>query len=273
MNEKIKVHVLHTGTVIVDEALPFAYKSNPPFAWTGMFRSKKHQVALPVSTYLIEHPKGLILIDTGWHTDNRSKQLRNLSFQYPINKADLPEGQAIHEQLIKLDYKPSDIDYILMSHMHCDHADGLRLVKQAKKILVSEPEYKAIQTDKLHYLSHEWKGVHLDTFKFENTGIGPKSQSFDLFGDGTIQMIWVPGHSKGLACTMIKNSSDDFILLASDVGYAEKSWLEMILPGVIVDKEDARQSLAWVKKMAEDSNCIAAIANHDTNVKPHIIEI
>ena len=92
----------------------------------------KHQVALPVSTYLIEHPKGLILIDTGWHTDNRTKQLRNLSFQYPINKADLPEGQAIHEQLIKLGYKPSDIDYILMSHMHCDHADGLRLVKQAK---------------------------------------------------------------------------------------------------------------------------------------------
>lgn len=40
MNEKIKVHVLHTGTVIVDEALPFAYKSNPPFAWTGMFRNK-----------------------------------------------------------------------------------------------------------------------------------------------------------------------------------------------------------------------------------------
>lgn len=86
-------------------------------------------------------------------------------------------------------------------------------------------------------------------------------------------MIWVPGHSKGLACTMIKNGGDDFILLASDVGYAEKSWQEMILPGVIVDKEDARQSLAWVKKMAEDPNCITAIANHDTNVKPHIIEI
>ena len=40
MNDKIKVHVLHTGKVIVDEALPFGYKNNPPLAWTGMFRSK-----------------------------------------------------------------------------------------------------------------------------------------------------------------------------------------------------------------------------------------
>ena len=53
-----------------------------------------------------------------------------------MNKAVLPAGQAIHEQLAQLGYKPSDIDYILMSHMHCDHADGLRLVKHAKRIML-----------------------------------------------------------------------------------------------------------------------------------------
>ncbi|AGZ26196.1 MULTISPECIES: N-acyl homoserine lactonase family protein [Staphylococcus] len=274
MNKEIKIHVMHTGTVIVDEALPFGYKNNPPMAWTGMFRSKKHQIKIPVSVYLIEHPKGLVLIDTGWHTDNRKHQLKNLSFQYPVNKAELPEGQAVHEQLIKLGYKPSDIDYILMSHMHCDHADGLRLVKNAKNILVSEEEYEAISNDKMHYLPHEWKGVHLNTFHFDNTGIGPKNRSFDLFGDGTITMVWVPGHSKGLASTIIKNEdSEKFLLLASDVGYAAKSWQENVLPGVLVDKEDAQLSLDWVKKMANDKNCIEAIANHDANVKPHVITL
>lgn len=274
MNKEIKIHVMHTGTVIVDEALPFGYKNNPPMAWTGMFRSKKHQIKIPVSVYLIEHPKGLVLIDTGWHTDNRKHQLKNLSFQYPVNKVELPEGQAVHEQLIKLGYKPSDIDYILMSHMHCDHADGLRLVKNAKNILVSEEEYEAISNDKMHYLPHEWKGVHLNTFHFDNTGIGPKNRSFDLFGDGTITMVWVPGHSKGLASTIIKNEdSEKFLLLASDVGYAAKSWQENVLPGVLVDKEDAQLSLDWVKKMANDKNCIEAIANHDANVKPHVITL
>ncbi|MNJ43786.1 hypothetical protein D3C77_388090 [compost metagenome] len=101
MTNEIKVHVLHTGTVIVDEALPFYDKQNPPLAWTGVFRSKKHRLTLPVSTYLIEHPKGLVLIDTGWHTIVRTNQIRNLSFQYPANKAELPEGQAVNEQLEK----------------------------------------------------------------------------------------------------------------------------------------------------------------------------
>ena len=40
------------------------------------FRSKQHQIKIPVSVYLIEHPKGLVLIDTGWHTDNRTHQIK-----------------------------------------------------------------------------------------------------------------------------------------------------------------------------------------------------
>ncbi|UXR70340.1 MULTISPECIES: hypothetical protein [unclassified Staphylococcus] len=58
MTNDIKIHVLHTGEVIVDEALPFGYESNRPLAWTGLFRSKKHQISIPVSVYLVEHPKG-----------------------------------------------------------------------------------------------------------------------------------------------------------------------------------------------------------------------
>ncbi|WP_436860884.1 N-acyl homoserine lactonase family protein [Staphylococcus caeli] len=272
MDNKIKVHILHTGYVIVDEALPFSDANNRPLAWTGLFRSKKHLVKLPVSVYLIEHPKGLVLIDTGWHTDNRTKQIRNLLFQYPVNKADLPEGQAIHEQLSALGYKPSDIDYVVMSHMHCDHADGLRLVKDAKHILVSEEEYEAIKKDKMYYLPHEWNGLHLETYKFDNTAIGPKGKSFDLFNDGTIQMVWVPGHSKGLASTVIKSmNSDEFLLLVSDVGYAAKSWKENIKPSVLVNKLDAQESLNWVMKTVKDENCIEAVANHDPDIEPHTV--
>lgn len=92
MNNEIKVHILHTGTVIIDEALPFNRPEHPFYAWSGIFRSKKHLVEAPVSVYLIEHPKGLVLIDTGWHTDNRDKQFRNLRHQYFTNKAKLPVG-------------------------------------------------------------------------------------------------------------------------------------------------------------------------------------
>ena len=46
-----------------------------------------------------------------------------------------------------------------------------------------------------------------ETFKFTDSDIGPKKKSFDLFGDGTITMVWVPGHSKGLASTIIKTKT------------------------------------------------------------------
>ncbi|MGX7069703.1 N-acyl homoserine lactonase family protein [Gemella bergeri] len=274
MNKDIKIHILHTGRVIVDEALPFYKKSESKIAWTGLFRSKKHQISIPVSVYLIEHPRGLILIDTGWHINNRTHQIKNLLFQYPVNKADLPSGQAVTEQLEKLGYKSEDLDYVLLSHLHCDHADGLRLVKNAKKIMVSEEEWQAANSNKIKYLSHEWKGVNIETFELEKTGAGPFGKSFDLFGDGSVEMIWIPGHSKGLCATKVKSLNDEhYVLLASDAGYAARSWEENLTPGVVENREQAQKSLDWVKTHTINENCIEVLANHDDKVEPHIIQL
>ncbi|MFK4302873.1 hypothetical protein ABH892_002993 [Paenibacillus sp. RC254] len=76
MSDSIKVHILHCGQVQVDIAVPFRQKPWNPLAATGIFRLKKHQITLPVSCYLIEHPKGLVLIDTGWHTALRGDQIK-----------------------------------------------------------------------------------------------------------------------------------------------------------------------------------------------------
>ncbi|AXQ78794.1 N-acyl homoserine lactonase family protein [Streptococcus chenjunshii] len=272
--ETIKLHILHTGTVIVDEALPYHRDTDSPIAWTGFLRGKKHRMELPVSVYLIEHPKGLVLIDTGWHTDNRHRQLRNLSFQWFVNKAVLPEGQTVHEQLAKLGYSPSDIDAVVLSHLHCDHADGLRLVKEAKKILVSEPEWQTAKKDRFKYLHHEWKGVDLQTFTLTKTGKGPQGMSYDLFGDGSIEFIWIPGHSDGLCATTIKNTQTGrYILLTSDAGYSPKNWEENLTPGVVSDREKAREALEWVRQTVRDPLCQAAFANHDPNLDEQVIEI
>lgn len=241
---------------------------------TGAFRGKKHQLTLPVSVYLIEHPKGLILIDTGWHTENRKHQFRNLSFQWFDNKAELLEGKAVNEQLASLGYKPEDIDKVILSYLHCDHADGLRLVKDAKEILVSKEEFEAAKSDHLRYLPHEWKGVDLKTFNLEETGEGPHGRSYDVFGDGTVEFVWIPGHSKGLCATIIKNKeTKDFVLLASDVGYSAKNWEENLTPGVVVDRKEAQRSLGWLRDKIKDPHCVRVIANHDPEVSEEIIEL
>lgn len=60
----MKLHIFHTGSVKVDRAIP--YKEKNPLAVTGAFRGEDKKVILPVSCYLIEHPEGKLLIDTGW---------------------------------------------------------------------------------------------------------------------------------------------------------------------------------------------------------------
>ena len=276
MEQKIKIHVLQTGNVKVDEALPFYEKSLNPLAFTGFFRPKEHKIWMPVSVYLIEHPKGLVLFDTGWSKSvrNITKEKKNRIFG-EISEADLPAGKAIDEQLLSLGYTSKDLEYIILSNLDGDHAGGLQLVKDAKNILVSRAELEANKgwSKAIRYESNLWEGTKLKAFDFEKSGIGPMERSFDLFNDGTLVLIWTPGHSEGLVSLMVKNSSEEYVLLVADTGYAKKSWENLIIPGISINKEQALKSLKWVKEMANQPNCIAAFANHDPDVKPHIISL
>lgn len=86
-------------------------------------------------------------------------------------------------------------------------------------------------------------------------------------------MIHIPGHADGLFAVKVTNGDGNFVLLASDAGYAEKSWKELILPGISLDKDKQMTSLKWVKAQSELANCIKVIANHDTAIKPQVVEL
>lgn len=106
---------------------------------------------MPVSAYLIEHPKGLILVDTGWNKVIRESNWKELRFQSIADTGYLPAGDEIDEQLERLRYKTTDLDYVLMS----DHASGFQLVKNAKKIMVSKKELIQANKQKMIYLVME----------------------------------------------------------------------------------------------------------------------
>ena len=265
----IKIHVLQTGKVKVDKALPF-YKS--PLGFTGFFSKKENKINLPVSTYLIEHPKGLILFDTGWSKDIRVAKQKRFSFG-EMSVGVLPEGQAIDEQLAKFGYQPEDIDFVVLSHLDGDHIGGIPDLKNAKQFIVSQQELEATNgwQRKIRYESKYWQDINFKLIDFNDNGIGPKKASYDLFQDGSIQLVWTPGHSNGLMSIMITNNQNQFVLLVADVGYASKSWEQMILPGISINKKDALASLRWVRKMANSENCLAVLANHDPEIHPHTI--
>lgn len=269
----IKVHILHCGTVGVDESMIINDGSKNPLAILRIFRGGKHRVWLPVSAYLIEHPKGLVLIDTGWHTDVRTYQKKHLGwFHHLINKAELPTGQAITEQLARLGYKPSDIDFLVFSHLHSDHVSGIQLVKDAKKILISQEEWQDTIDHKINYIPSMWQGIEFEKFSFSPSNYGPFNRSFDLFGDDSVVFVYTPGHTSGLAATIIQNQ-EKYLLLTSDIAYSKQAWQQQMLSTLLVDKEKAAESLQWVKQMGSDANCIEVVVNHDTEEVPRVISL
>lgn len=268
----IKIHVIQTGTVCVDIGVPLEQKN--PLAKTGWFRSAKNRVTLPVTAYLIEHPKGLILIDTGWSPFQIKENVKRVLGFLPISYGVMKREQAVDKQIEALGYKTSDIDCVYLTHMDSDHAGGLSLVKDAKSIKISEEENKAIKNPFLffRYEKSTWKDVKIDTFAFSNTGIGPFGRSYDVFGDGTVTLVSTRGHSLGLFTTIVK-SDDEFVAIIGDTGYMEKSWKELILPGLTADKKSAELSLKWVQELSKDKCCKEILATHDPAIKPHTIEI
>lgn len=229
-NPTIKIHVLHTGKVCVSPGLPFRdVKKNPTPVQLSILTpyGRKNRIWIPVSCYLIEHPKGLVLFDTGWSREmspegnsDKKAQIKHLGrLHYYLNQGVVPTGEAVDEQLSAMGIKTSDLDYVIMSHMHSDHASGLKLVKDAKKILLSEEEYSDIN---------------------------------------------------GLTAMKV-NHNGKYVLLFSDGGYAEKSWKELIPPGTALDIDMSMKSLQWIRDMSLNKNCVEALANHDSDVNPHVI--
>lgn len=278
----MKIHVLHTGEVRVSPYLPFGGDNCNLLKASGMTTPKEDWIWLPVSVYLIEHPKGLILVDTGWHRDmspegvyDKAAQIKSLGSRvlYNVNQGQIPLGEAVDEQLATMGIKPADLDNVLLTHLDCDHANGLRAVCDAKHIIVAQEELDCARKNGfIRYKKKWWKDCDLETIAW-NGEEGPAGKSFDLFGDGSIKMINIPGHCDGLCAVKITREDGKYVLLFSDGGYATKSWKEMITSGVSLDKEMQRKSLQWIREQSMDLNCIESLATHDTDIKPHVIEL
>ena len=144
---------------------------------------------MPVSSYLIELNNKKILVDTGWHREispngnyDRIAQIKHMGLgHFLLNQGILPIGESITEQLERIKIFPQDLDFVILTHLHTDHASGLKQVKNAKKIIVSEEELQDTKDFPIRYAKSMFDGINFETFKFKKTGIGPVGESFDLF--------------------------------------------------------------------------------------------
>lgn len=277
---EIKVHILHCGSILVSDAVPYGGGVTLKNAAHGVFEKSAVRTELPVSAYLIEHPKGLVLVDTGWSReispdgrfDAKASNALLPSYLTGFYHPWVEKGKTVAEQLDAMGIKPEDLHTVLLTHLDADHTCGLKSLKGAPRFLVSQEEYwwtcrtayKARQPKKL------WEGVDLETFWFKGTGIGPLWWSYDLFDDGSINLVCLPGHTDGQVAVKIENNGK-FIILASDAAFSARSYEEMLLPGFGFNDVAMKKSLKWLKEESEKPECMGIFANHDPSVEPQTI--
>lgn len=267
----ISVHIFHTGSVRVDRAIP--YKEKNPLAVTGWFRGEEKKVILPVSCYLIEHPKGKILIDTGW--DSKYIHEKPHRFGGLLNGISTPvikEGESVDYKLSEYNLRAQDLDYVFFSHMDFDHTSGLRLVRDAKRIMAAREELEDSEKYFFRYVKTNWNFTNVAPFEYENTGIGPVGKSYDVFGDGSVVLVNTPGHTYGMFSAVISGGGK-YVVLAGDSVYTQRSIKEKLSPGFTVNAKLAEKSLEWICRCAADKSCLLIAANHDPEVEEQTIEL
>ena len=209
---------------------------------------------------------------------DRRAQIRSLDsyLLYHTNQGLVPMGQTACEHLAAMGLGVLDIDYVLLTHLDCDHANGLMDFGQPQRVLCSEEELRFAQHKSLingiRYRERWWRNAGLQTYRWNGTE-GPFGHSFDLFGDGSVVAIHLPGHTDGQCVVRVQNAAGDFVLLTADAGYACRSWEYIVPSGIAVNRKQQMQSLLWLHEQSLLPNCRAMLASHDTEVREGIIDI
>lgn len=180
----------------------------------------------PVPSYLIDHPKGRALFDTGMHVRYR----RELADALPSDKFGLQwfEGMDIATRLKAIDVDPGSIDWVINSHLHIDHCGGNALLPNAT-IIVQKRELETAQHNPQAGL---YEAVDYDT----GQKIAAISGEHDLFGDGSVRIVPTYGHTPGHQSVIVRLAAGE-VLLAGDCCYTERNLDMMVLPRATVDVE------------------------------------
>ena len=145
------------------------------------------EITIPVCAFLIEHPKGTLLWDTG-HSDN---YLADKSHDMGDHKIRVTKGIA--NQIRELGLEINDIDYLAFSHWHFDHTGNANYFRDAT-IVGQKDEYELAFSERAK-ASFGMKPETYFGLKENNTKLF--EGDFDVFGDGRVKILRASGHTVG----------------------------------------------------------------------------
>ncbi len=237
---QIKLYAIDCGRIDVSN---FA-----GFSDTADYDNKTVQLADPC--FLIVHPKGILLWDTGL-PDSLIKKPETVGGIYHLTKS-----ISLQDSLKKIGLTPNDIKYVSVSHSHFDHMSGLDQFPNSTWIL---------QKVELNYAKTHPNPFVIDASQlksYKTAHIVIINGDYDVFGDGTVQILSTPGHTPGHQSLEIKLSQAGVIILSGDEFHQRSSFEPLRVPVFNTSRAETMASADRLKTLIKNTNA-RLIVQHD----------
>lgn len=202
----------------------------------------------PAVAILIRHPTlGNLLYDTGNSPDHARVYTPDMLHNYPV-----VECISIKEALAAKGLTPDDIDRIIISHLHFDHAAGLKDfvgTKAIKKVMVSEADLKEAY---FSVMTGNGGAYIRELFDVEGIQFEAISQDTRLADD--LELFIQQSHTPGVIGMILKTENHGTIITTSDTVYSRESFDRELPPGGTINKttDEFFDNLHRIKQMQKD---------------------
>tara|TARA_R110001632_G_scaffold47202_6_gene119613 strand:- start:12956 stop:13786 length:831 start_codon:yes stop_codon:yes gene_type:complete len=225
----VKLYALEGGSILVKKLEVFSQDTT----YTG--QTKQFTDAY----YVISHPKGNLMWDAGLP--------EGLVIPEPFNE---PSGvfavqrpDSLVNQLNSIGFKIEDFTYFAMSHSHFDHTGHANYMKGATW-LVQETEYNAVAGD----------STKIDPSIKELTDIKKLNGDYDVFGDGTVVIKSMPGHTVGHQVLYVDLGLEQPVLLTGDLYHFQENRDSKRVPSFNYNVAQTLESMAKFEAFAKEKN-------------------
>lgn len=215
---------------------------------------RSETIELPVSSALLRHRQGNVLFDTGCHPmvaeDPEGRWGGLAKLMVPI----MQPGEHVLTGLAGLGLNPDDIDVVINSHLHPDHCGCNAFFRKATFIIHSDElaAARAPGSEAAGYLAVDWD---------QPMPIDEVASQRDLFADGRIVLLPLPGHTPGSIGALARLDRSGTFLLAGDTVSLRETLDTGIIPRNTWNGDALAKSLAEVRHI--ESIGAAVLCSHD----------
>ena len=245
----MRIHAIKTGRVQIKKA-QIEGRGHGTWRQLQPILSREWADWSPTYAWAIEHPEGVIVVDTGAAAHLKSLPRWHPYFQLAV-RFDIDGEQEVGPQLRSRGIGARDVKTVILTRMHIDHDSGLAHFPHSR-ILVSGEELSrtaGIGGAILGYLPNRWpKWFNPEPLAWQAERYGPFARSALLTEAGDVLAVPTPGHTPSHLSVIVRDGEAQ-IMLAGDASYLESTMLRGAVDRVSPEEAEAAATLAAIRQL------------------------